>query len=307
MKNLELNFTPDQPRGPSALNQKALIFLFLGASAISLAPIFVRLSELGPSATAFYRVLFAMPVFLIWIIHDKKIGHNHRQPDSLSDYGGLAITGIFFAGDLFFWHWSIKLTSIANATLLANFAPIFITLGGFFIFGERFKRTFLVGMILSMLGVLLLLGDSLVFHYEHLVGDAFGLIAAIFYAAYLIAVGRLRRFFSTVTVITWSGLVTCLCMVPIILISGEGFFAVTLYGWLILVGLALFSHAAGQSFIAFSLAHLPAAFGSVGLLLQPALAVIIAWIVFDESLGMMQAFGGLIIILGIYSARRGLA
>ena len=305
MEKLKQKSSYDQRTRPSELNQKAIIFLLLGAAAISLAPIFVRLSELGPSATAFYRVLFAIPVFLIWIIHDKKIGNTHRRPGSLGDYARLTIVGIFFAGDLSFWHWSIKLTSIANATLLANFAPIFITLGSFFIFGERFTRTFLGGMILSMFGVLLLLGDSFVFHFEHLIGDAFGLIAAVFYAAYLLAISRLRTDFSTVTVITWSGMVTCLCMVPITLISGEEFFATTPYGWIILVGLALISHAGGQSSIAFSLAHLPAAFGSVGLLLQPALAVIMAWIIFDENLGMMQAFGGFVIISGIYFARRG--
>ena len=94
-------------------------------------------------------------------------------------------------------------------------------------------------------------------------------------------------------------------MVPITYLSGESFIAPTLYGWAVLFGLALISHAAGQSLIAFSLAHLPAAFGSVGLLLQPALATIIAWIIFDENLGAMQVMGGLVVILGIYFARRG--
>jgi drug/metabolite transporter (DMT)-like permease len=57
--------------------------------------------------------------------------------------------------------------------------------------------------------------------------------------------------------------------------------------------------------IAYALAHLPAAFGSVGLLLQPALAAIIAWFVFGESLSPLQLSGGLVVILGIYFARRG--
>ena len=36
--------------------------------------------------------------------------------------------GFCFAGDLAFWHWSIVLTSVANSTLLANLAPIFVAL-----------------------------------------------------------------------------------------------------------------------------------------------------------------------------------
>ena len=305
MDKFRKNKITNRQKTMDKINQRAVVFLFFGAAAISLAPILVRLSELGPGATAFYRVLFALPVFLFWMMYDKKSSNVHRQPSSLKDYAYLAIAGGFFAGDLLFWHWSIKLTSIANATLLANFAPIFITLGSFYIFGERFSRIFIGGMLLSMFGVLLLLGDSFVFHFSHLVGDGFGLIAAVFYAAYLLAVSRLRLNFSTVTVITWSGLATCICMIPITLLSGESLIITTFYGWIVLVALALISHAGGQSLIAFSLAHLPAAFGSVGLLLQPVLAAIIAWVIFDESLGIMQASGGLVVIIGIYISRQG--
>jgi drug/metabolite transporter (DMT)-like permease len=287
------------------IGQRAVIGLLLGAAAISLAPIFVRLSEVGPSATAFYRMLFALPVLWLWMNQDNKTDKIQRKPSSFGDFTRLALAGLFFAGDMSFWHWSIKLTSIANSTLLANFAPIFITLGGFFLFGERFTRTFLVGMILAMLGVVLLLGDSFAFQTDHLVGDAYGLVAAMFYAAYLMAVSRLRADFSTATVMAWSGIVTCIAMIPITVISGESFIAPTLFGWAILAGLALISHAGGQSLIAYALAHLPAAFGSVGLLLQPALAAIIAWFLFDESLSFLQLSGGLVVIAGIYFARRG--
>ncbi len=289
------------------ISTKALIFLFLGAAAISLAPILVRLSELGPIATVFYRVFFAVPFLLMWMFFERKTVKIQRQPSTIRDYFLLIFAGLFFAGDLSFWHWSINLTSITNSTLLANFAPIFITLGSFFLFGERVTRIFLVGMALAMFGVIFLLGDSLIFHKENLLGDAFGLAAAVFYAAYLMTVSRLRANFTTVTIMAWSGLVTCVCMVPITLISGDSFIALTLSGWAILMGLALIPQLGGQSMIAFSLAYLPAAFGSVGLLLQPVLATIIAWFMFDESLSLVQAMGGLVILVGIYISRRGSA
>ena len=139
----------------------------------------------------------------------------------------------------------------------------------------------------------------------NIIGDAYGLVAAIFYAAYLMSVSRLRVDSNTATIMTWSGIVTCIVMVPVTLVSGEIIIALTLYGWVILAGLALISHVGGQSLISYSLAHLPAAFGSVGLLLQPALATIIAWFVFDESVSLWQVLGGLVVIVGIYFARRG--
>jgi drug/metabolite transporter (DMT)-like permease len=77
------------------------------------------------------------------------------------------------------------------------------------------------------------------------------------------------------------------------------------YGWAILLGLALISHAAGQGLIAFALAHLPATFSSVGLLLQPVIAAVFAWTLLAEPLVPLQIAGGVVVLIGIYLARRG--
>lgn len=299
-----MNAGSTQAGGQAGLDSRALVFLFLGAAGISLAPNFVRLSEIGPSATAFYRLFLALPVLFLWMRLEPGDSANER-PKTLRDYSGLALAGLFFAGDLALWHWSIALTSVANATLLANFAPIFVTIGGFLLFGERFSRRFLLGMGCAIIGVLLLLGDSLQLGERHLLGDALGLGTAVFYAAYIIAVGRLRGRFSTATVMSWSGIATCIALVPIVVLSGESFVAVSAFGWAVLAGLALISHAGGQSMIAYALAHLRPAFGAVGLLLQPLLAALIAWFLFGEGLGPLQIAGACVILAGVVLARQG--
>jgi drug/metabolite transporter (DMT)-like permease len=127
----------------------------------------------------------------------------------------------------------------------------------------------------------------------------------VFYAGYIVAVGRLRARFSTATIMAWSGLVTCAALLPVALLSGESLIATTVYGWMVLLGMALVSPAGGQSLIAYALAHLPAPFSSVSLLLQPAVAALLAWIILGEALGPWQALGALVILVGIYLARRG--
>jgi drug/metabolite transporter (DMT)-like permease len=79
----------------------------------------------------------------------------------------------------------------------------------------------------------------------------------------------------------------------------------TLYGWAVLLGLAWISHAGGQGLIAYALAHLPATFSSVGLLLQPVIAAFFAWILLGEPLVPLQIAGGIVVLAGIYLARRG--
>lgn len=283
----------------------ALAILLAGALGIAFAPIFVRLSELGPTATAFHRILLSLPVLWLWQHLESRGPRRPRRPAGWPDYLGLIAAGLFFAGDLAFWHWSIRFTTVANATLLANFAPVFVALFGFALFGERFSRTFLIGMSLALAGACILMGRSLSLSASHLLGDALGVVTALFYAAYIVAVGRLRARFSTATIMAWSGLVTGAALLPIALISGESLIATTVFGWAMLIGLALVSHAGGQSMIAYALAHLPAAFGSVSLLLQPAAAAVLAWLILGEALGPWQALGAVVVLVGIYLARRG--
>ena len=129
----------------------AFVALLAGAIGIAFAPIFVRLSELGPSATAFYRLALALPILWMWMeIGDRRTETN--RPAGYRDFVGLALSGLYFAGDLGLWHWSIKLTSVAKSTLLVNLAPVFVALGAWLIFGERFSATFLVGLIVALAG-----------------------------------------------------------------------------------------------------------------------------------------------------------
>jgi drug/metabolite transporter (DMT)-like permease len=89
------------------------------------------------------------------------------------------------------------------------------------------------------------------------------------------------------------------------LAAGEPMLPATAHGWLVLVGLALVSHAAGQGLIAYALAHLPAAFSSVSLLFQPVMAALFAWLLLAEPLVAVQVAGGVVVLLGIWLARRG--
>ncbi len=294
--------------GPSAADARqrvALAALLAGAVAIAFAPIFVRLSELGPSATAFWRVAFAAPALMLWLtLEQRQLGPAARRPATARDWWLLALAGFTFAGDLAVWHWSIRLTSVANSTLFANFAPIFVTPAAFLLFGERIRPAFVLGGLLAIAGAVLLMGNSVSLSVDNILGDALGIVTAAFYAAYMLVVSRLRLVFSTATIMAWSAVVTGILLVPVAVLSGESLVATSLYGWTILLGLALISHAGGQSLIAYAFAYLPASFSSVALLLQPAVAAVLAWLLFSEALGPLQALGGVVILAGLVIARR---
>ena len=281
---------------------RALAALLFGATCIALSPIFVRLSEAGPTATAFWRVALAVPV--LWIFFFLK------SKDKTARYAGrwplLFAAGVAFAGDLGLWHLSIQYTSVANSTLLANLASIFVTLGAWVFLRQRPSGLFLAGLGAALAGVALLVRASAGFSGTGLLGDALGVLTAMFYAGYLFAVKGLRdRGEPTLRLMAATSTLTALLLLPAALASGEQFFPVSAHGWLVLLGLALVSHAAGQGLIAYALAHLPAAFSSVSLLLQPVMAAFFAWLVLAEALAPLQFAGAALVLAGIYLARRG--
>ena len=278
----------------------ALFALFCGATFIALSPIWVRLADVGPTASAFWRVALAVP--LLWAavaIAPRARGTPH------ADWRMLVVAGVAFAGDLAFWHWSIQFTSVANSTLLANLASIFVTLAAWVLWRQRPRALFLVALALALVGVGMLVRTSVDFAPRALLGDALGVVTAMFYAWYLLTVKGLRnRGAATLRLMAVTSTVTALVLLPAALASGETMLPGGAGGWLILLGLAWITHAGGQGLIAYALAHLPAAFSSVGLLFQPVMAAAFAWVLLGEPLVVLQVAGGAVVLAAIYLARR---
>ena len=285
----------------------AILAIFIGAVTIAFAPILVRLSELGPMATGFHRFLLAIPLY--WLIAANlprtEQAEGDETPRSIRDFLLIGMAGLYLAADIMAWHYSIQMTTVANSTLLANVAPVFVVLGGWLLFRTRVTGTYLIGLAAAMTGVFILSRASLSLSQDHFLGDLLGVLTAVFYAAYQMSVERLRRRFSTMTIMKFAIPVSALFMVPAALASGEELFPVTLAGWAFLITLAAGPQVFGQGLIAWALAHLPVAFASVSLLVQPVTAAVVAWLLFDEVIGPQQAIGGVIVLAGIMLARRG--
>ncbi|ANP88368.1 DMT family transporter [Rhizobium leguminosarum] len=284
----------------SPSNRLALAALVLGGAAIGGSPIFVRLSEAGPMATAFWRVALALiPIFIVSLVK-KDAG---PKPQSISDCALLTLPGLMLALDLAAWHLSLTMTSVANATLLANLAPVFVTLIAVLFFRARTSIVFLLGLVLALAGVVILKGGPAAVGNGDLSGDGAAMIAAFFYACYILAIGRLRSRFDTIRIMLWSTASAAVCIFPIAVFFEGQMLPATVFGWSILFGLAFVSHAGGQVAITYALAYLPAAFSSLTLLLQPVVAAILAWALLNEAIGTMQALGAAVVLAGIMVAR----
>src|ERR1700692_893608 len=96
---------PQAPQGVFA----PFAALVAGAVAMGVSPTFVRLADVGPFTSAFWRVALALPLLYAWM----KISERGEARASAPFSRATIWAGLAFAGDLFFWHLSIVNTSIA--------------------------------------------------------------------------------------------------------------------------------------------------------------------------------------------------
>lgn len=288
-------------------SQHAYLMLITGAVAISLAPIFVRFSDLDPVVSAFYRLFLAFPFFLVLPflgLTPPARETARRSSVSLTDLAMMFVCGAMLAADLALWHISINWTSIANATLFNNCAPVILLAFGRLFLKERITRKMAISFALATMGMGLLMGGNFALSKDKLAGDMVAVSTAVFYAFYLLLVKSLRQRYPTFTIMLGTSFAAAACLFLVAMINGRELLPPDLEGWLIVLGLALICHVIGQSLIANALADLPVSVSSFGLLLQPVSATILAWALFHETLGQLQLLGGFLVLCGIVLSNR---
>lgn len=281
----------------------ATLALFLGGFATSLSGVFIKLSELPPTATGFYRVFLSAPLLWLWLRWERPRLAEFQAPSGWRDRFELILAASFFGINSAAWCWSMKYTSLVNGQFIANLSPIYVSLAAFLFLGERFSRRFLLGLALALAGITFLMGASTEIGGRHLLGDLLALGASFCWGAYLLALQRLRRRFSTATIMTWTAVVSAILLLAASAAAGERLVPTTLAGWGAVGGLAFVSQVAGQGLITYAMAVLPASFISTGLLIQPIYAAVVAWPLLGEAPTALQMTGGAIVLAGILLAR----
>ena len=275
----------------------AFAALVCGAIAMGASVLFVRWADVGPYASAFWRVFLALPFLFAWMRIEGRSAAWPRLDRAI------LLAGLFFTGDLFFWHLAILGTTVANATFLATTAPIWVALGAGLVLSETVTTRALIGLALCMAGGFALLGESYGFAPQRLMGDLFGLATAFFFGAYVLAVRAARARHGAAEVMFVSTAVSTVCLFAIALAFEPRILPQSANGVGALLALALISQVGGQGLVAVALGTLPATFSALVIFLEAVAAATFGWLLLNEPLGIVQALGGVLILFGIYVAR----
>jgi len=218
---------------PPTERWRAFAALIAGAAVIGLAPILARLTQTGPAAAGAWRLVFALPLLAAMNLRAEPGGSWRPHPAAL-------LAGVMFSLDLGFWHYSLAYTSVANATVLTNLTPVVVTAVAWAVFRERPAPAFLAAVALAVGGaVLMTAGKTGTPGGNPPLGDALALTTALWYAFYMLAIGRARASQATMRVMFWSTLTGVPLLFAAAIALGEEIIPRGSAGWAACVGLGL--------------------------------------------------------------------
>ncbi|MGQ0660341.1 DMT family transporter [Sphingosinicella sp.] len=274
--------------------------LLIGNLFLAAGPWMVRLADVGPTASAFWRFALALPLLIV-------LAHWSRSPAKAGVQGwdrwligAVMLGGLFFAIDLVLWHESILRTRLANATLFGNMSSFLFVLYGFIVLRALPRPLQAAALALAGAGAALLLGGSYELSPAHFTGDLLALGAAFFYALYLIAADRARRVMASWPVLAIATAAGTLPLFLFALAMGE---QVMPGDWTPLILLSLGSQVIGQGLLVYAMGHLSPAVVGIGLLTQPVASAAIGWFAYRESLSAADAIGALLICAALVLVR----
>ena len=278
---------------------KGSLSVMLGAVLISFSPVFVKLADLEPTVSGFYRVFIGSIVLvIIYLLKHKENPFNKK----ISIY--IIFGGIFFSLDLWFWHRSIIYVGPGLSTLLVNFQILILPFLALLFFNQKTQKIQIFAIFLGLLGLFLITGNNWeISGYNYKIGVFFGLLTAASYAGYIISMKSIDHnakvnsdpIFNLMFVsLVSAGLLFLYSTVEQESLSING--SSNLF-WMI--SYSIFSHVLGWFFILNGLQKITAVSAGIILLTQPILSYVWEILIFQKIILPIELLGIVSVLLAM--------
>lgn len=199
-------------------------------------------------------------------------------------------------------HYAIRFTSVVNATLFTNCAPIFVAVFGLVGLTAKSSPEFWKALPISLFGIILIVSNSGDGTASSLYGDGIALIAGALYAAYLTTVKKLRDLSVPSSHIMVTVSVGSTVILTPLAFNIPHLTSVSWESWMLLLVLAFIGHALGQGLVTVALQKLSVSSSSIVLMIQPAVAALLSWAILGENMIAPQLAGVIAVLSGLYIA-----
>ena len=254
---------------------------------------FVRNISVSSGELALYRAILAALLIAVFLAATKqKIPFaNIKKEVPL-----LLASGVAMGINWILLFEAYKYTTVSAATLSYYFAPVIVTVVCPILFKEKLSGKQILCFLMSTLGLVMITGIGDMSGGNNIVGILFGLGAAVFYATVIL----LNKFIKKVEGIhrTFLQFLAAIAvLIPYVLLTG----GVTLgslngIGWVNLLIVGLVHTGVTYCMYFSSLKELPGQKAAILSYIDPLVAVVISVTVLGESMTLLQAVGGVLIL-----------
>ncbi len=278
---------------------KGSLSILAGAFMISFSPVFVNLVKIEPTVSGFYRMLFgSIALFIIYLIK------NSQNPFRKNISKFIVLAAIFFSLDLWFWHRSIIYVGPGLSTLLANFQILILPILVLIFFNQTTQRIQIFSIVLGLLGLFLITGESWnTSGYNFKLGVLFGLLTAISYAGYIIALKRIDHNLKVnsdpVFNLMFISLISAALLLLFSILEQESLKINSTRDLIWMICYGLFSHVLGWFFILNGLQKVSAVTAGIILLTQPILSYVWDILIFQKVILPIEYFGIVSVLLAM--------
>jgi len=281
-------------RGPH--HPLAFPALLLGNVALAFGPWLVRLSDVGPVAVGFWRLVLALPFLWLLAVAVRQPVHWPKRSLALIVLGA----ALFYALDLAAWNAGILMTKLGNATLFGNSGSFLFALYGLWLIRRLPSARQAFALALALVGAVLMMGSSYELSPTNLAGDVLTLVAGLFYGGYLILVERARTRLQPLPLLFLATVFAIPVLLAISVAAGEVLWPTD---WTPLLIFALTSQVFGQALLVWSIGVFPPLIVGLALLTQPAVSALIGWLAYGEALSAADWIGALAIAVALVLVR----
>ncbi|MBO8142586.1 MAG: DMT family transporter, partial [Firmicutes bacterium] len=273
--------------------------LVAGVAAVSTAAVLVKLTTAHPVAVAFYRMALA------WLaLAPVAARQGALAPAQGRDVLGATLAGLFLAAHYAVWFASLRLTSVASATVLVTTQPVWVALLAYGLWRERSTAGSLAGMAVALLGVYFTGAGARGETGDTLYGNGLALLAAVLASGYLLLGQRLRPRIPLLVYVFWVYGAAAAALGAVALAMGVPLYGYGAREWWIFAALAAVPSLIGHTVLNWALRYVPASVVAVAVLGEPLGATLLAFLVLKEVPGAGQLAGGARILGGVFAFLR---
>jgi len=283
---------------------KVYAVLLVGILSVSLSSILIKFTYDVPAIIiSTYRLTVSSVILLSWA----KYKNISLKTANARDFFIAVLSGFFLSIHFISWIASIKYTSIASSVTLVSTSPVFVIIFSLLFLREKPSTKTLIATAMAILGSALiaysdndLTGSTT--YPNPILGDLLAIVGAIAVSIYFMAGSHLRKYLTTFQYITLVYSFSALFTFIFALFSTRPFFGYRPVSYLLMVLMAIIPQLFGHTSFNWALKHIKANAVAIATLGEPVGASILAYLIFHQSVTLMQFLGIAIVLLSIAAA-----